>query len=342
MPSPDYEVTLNILAMLRLLERSGRKALRARDLAERLEVHPRTVKRWVEALQTAVEDAEGEPLVRRELRQGEAWIVLSRRQQDLVGTVFQYAAAHAAWQALAGREGSLLSDAAADLVSRAEESLPPSTAALVARVPQAFHYAPYAPKDYRDHEETLDLAIQAVLRRCALGVVYRSALGRERRWTLEPWSLVLHRESFYLLARAPWQEDGTLWTFAVDRIRDARLRRDRTFTVPDGFRPQDHLSPGLGLWDTDGDPEEVRVAFVQDITPGVRERRWPGFQGWTEHSDGRPLLTLCVPVTPELVSWVLAFGPAAEALSPPGLRARVFEQLERALGAYGSDPAPTA
>ncbi len=337
MSTPDYEVTLNILAMLRLLDRSGRKALRVRDLAERLSVHPRTVKRWVDALQATVEDPEGEPLVRRELRQGEAWITLSRRQDDLVGTVFQYAAAHAAWQALARREGSLLSDAAADLVERAGESLPPSTAALVARVPQAFHYAPFAPKDYRGQEDVLDLAIQAVLRRVALKVRYRSAQGREATWTLEPWSLVLHRESFYLLARAPWLKEGALWTFAVDRISDAELRRDRTFQVPDDFEPGAHLSGGLGLWDVGREPEDVRIAFVQDITPGVRERVWPGFQGWSTHSDGRPVLSLSLPVTPELVTWVLAYGPAAEVLGPEELRKRVIEELRGALAHYATD-----
>jgi predicted DNA-binding transcriptional regulator YafY len=337
MPSPDYEVTLNILAMLRLLERSGRKAVRVRDLAERLDVHPRTVKRWVDALQTAVEDHAGEPLVRRERRQGEAWIALSRSRDDLVGTVFQYAAAHAAWQALAGRQGSLLSDAAADLVERAEEALPPSTAALVARVPQAFHYAPFAPKDYRGQEEVLDLAIQAVLRRQALEVHYRSAQGRESHWTLEPWSLVLHRESFYLLARAPWLEEGALWTFAIDRIQDATLRRDRPFEVPADFDPDAHLSGGLGIWDVGREPEAVRVAFVEGITPGVRERVWPGFEGWSTHGDGRPVLSLSLPVTPELVTWVLAYGAAAEALSPPSLRDQVRTELERAFARYSAD-----
>ncbi len=337
MPSPDYEVTLNILAMLRLLERSGRKALRVRDLAERLEVHPRTVRRWGDALQTAVEDAEGEPLVRRERRQGEAWISLSRTRESLSGTVFQYAAAHAAWQALAGGQGSLLSDAAADLVDRAQESLPETTRALVDRVPQAFHYAPFAPKDYRDQEDVLDLAIQAVLRRCALQVQYRSAQGRLARWTLEPWSLVLHRESFYLLARASWNEEGALWTFAIDRIEDASLRRDRPFDVPPDFDPSQHLSGGLGLWDVGREPEDVQVAFVQDITPGVRERRWPGFVGWSELQDGRPLLSLSLPVTPELVSWVLGYGAAAEVLSPDGLRSQVSSELEKALSRY--DPA---
>jgi hypothetical protein len=53
--------------------------------------------------------------------------------------------------------------------------------------------------------------------------------------------------------------------------------------------------------------------------------------GWTEAADGRSILELRVPVTPEVLTWPLTSGADAEV---PGLRSGVRGVLERAAARY--------
>ena len=332
MGAPDYSVTLQVLRMLRMLERSGRRAMSLRAIARELEVHPRTVKRWVDALHDALDNDEGEPIVRRELRGGHAWIAMPRSGDGLSATVFQYASARAAVTHLAGPHGSLLSDAAQDLVDRAEEALPDRLRHLVDRVPSAFCTVPFAPKDYRAHEDTLDTVISAVLRQRRLRLVYENAAGRRSRQQVEPYTLVMYRESLYLLARPLGGE--RLLTFAIDRVHSAEERRDRTFELPAGFSPGDAFARTLGLWRTDAPADRVRLRFAPDAVLAITERRWTGFAGLERHDDGSATLALDLPTTPELRTWLLGWGPSVEVLEPRSLRASIQEDLARAAALY--------
>ena len=99
---------------------------------------------------------------------------------------------------------------------------------------------------------------------------------------------------------------------------------------PEGFRAADHLQ--AGPWGP-GEPESVaRVAFSPDVVwwatgriTGARPGR-PRSDGWVE-------VTFPAGAAESLASWVLGFGPDAEALEPSELRAEVIARLEELLGA---------
>lgn len=88
-----------------------------------------------------------------------------------------------------------------------------------------------------------------------------------------------------------------------------------------------------GLWRTDDPAERVRLAFDPEAAWMARERRWPGFVGWTQ-TAGRHILELRIPITPEVISWATAWGPGLEVLGPDSLRRDVAARHVAALAQY--------
>ena len=77
--SPSYNDGLAMVRIVQLLERSRRRRILLDDLAAELEVHRRTARRYVQALEESATTADGEPLVRLEGRGVKAAVVLAEQ-----------------------------------------------------------------------------------------------------------------------------------------------------------------------------------------------------------------------------------------------------------------------
>jgi predicted DNA-binding transcriptional regulator YafY len=336
MPSaqPTYSDGIQMIQMLQMLEASANRELRIDAVADRLEVHRRTVIRYVDALHGSVDDQQGRPIVERIGIGKAATVKLGTLGAPIAARIFQYAAVYAATRALTAGDGSLLGDSAEGLLRDLEAGLDLRLRPLARRVREAFVYVPFGPKDHRAAEDALDVMVQAVLRRHPVRVRYTAASGYRMRRTLKPYTLVMYRDGLYALARTRTRSGDDMRLFAVERISDAELVRDRTFEVPDDFDPRARFEGTLGLWQSDRRPQKVRIAFDDAVVDLVKERRWPGPTRWRERDDGRGELELRVPVTPEVYTWILTWGPLAEVLTPRKLRNEVAGALRKALAQY--------
>ena len=337
MAEPDYPVVMQVFDMLRTLQRCGRRGMAVNELAQRLGVHRRTVVRYLKALNASVDDASGAPIVHREVRGGCAWAVMPGRPGGLAANIYQYAAVFAATRHLPS--ASLLDESAQALLGRVQDDaeLP---ADLLDRVRRGFCHVPFGPKDYGGDADRLDAVVRGILFRRPLDTRYRrpgAAEASERR--LEPWTLLMYRDGLYLLARRT-ARDGPPRIYAVDRFERVDVVRGETFAVPEDFEPSRFFGSRLGLWQNGEAPQTVRLAFGALAGSVARERQWPGCVGWTEASDGRLILELCIPVTPEVLSWIGAWGPDLEVLEPPSLRAAVVERSRATIAAYQSSDRP--
>jgi predicted DNA-binding transcriptional regulator YafY len=317
---------------VRRLEDTYAGALPVNQLADELGVHRRTVVRWVKALETAWLDDQGDPVVRREHRDGVAYAALTGARRVLTANIFQYAAVFAATQHLEAGGGSVLSEGASDVLDRVEEGLTAGLRGDLPRVLQSFHYVPFAPKDHRANEDTLDALIRALIRRYPLRVAYTNAANQTSTQCLEPWTLVMYRDGFYVLAKSPG--DDRLRLYAVERMSEVEIDVDGSFEVPKDYDPRQEFRPNLGVWRSGTSAVRVRIAFDSTAEPALNARRWPGFHRLGPGEDGRLELELDVPLTPEITSWVLSWGPVAEVVEPPELRTRVAEQLSAAARRY--------
>jgi predicted DNA-binding transcriptional regulator YafY len=71
------------------------------------------------------------------------------------------------------------------------------------------------------------------------------------------------------------------------------------------------------------DPQTVVLRFHRRASLYVRERTWHHSQQVDGLEEGAVRLTLRVGLSPELVSWVLGFGPDVRVESPPELVERI-------------------
>ena len=331
---PNYPAAMQMFTLLRLLERRSTRAMTVNDLAAELAVHRRTVVRYVKVLAACIDNEDGRPILRRELRHGEAWAVLNEHERPLSKTIFQFAATYAASRHLAAQP--VLSESVADVLEELRGGLRADQMDYAERIEKAFHYVAFGPKDYRCREDVLEAVVQSLVRRRPLEIRYRSrGAKRAERRRIEPWTLVMYRDGLYVWSRVLRAGDKSdMRLYAIDRIEDAVVDRGASFSVPATYDPEETFGENLGLWQTGEAAETVVLAFSPEVADLARERTWPGLRDWTEPEDGRPVLTLDVPVTPEVVSWVLNWGPGIEVLAPESLRAAVAGQLAAALARY--------
>ena len=338
---PNYRDGIAMVRMLQMLEGTHGRALPLDDLAERLEVHRRTVRRYVQALSANCSTEDGDPLVAIQGRGVSARAVLGSRREPTSARLFQYAAMFAASRMLAAGEGSVLSDSADQLAQSLERTFEPRMLPLVHRAQESFVYVPFGPKDYRPGEEVLDAVVQGTVYRRPLELRYRTRAGWEYRCRFEPWTVVLYRDALFIHGLQHGLGAGGGRLLAIDRIQEAKLVRGERFDIPEEYDPEAWFEGQLGLWQDGGEPERVRLAFTEAAARSARERRWPGQVGWTESEDGRSVLELEIPVTPEVLTWVLTWGADAEVLEPPALRDAVRKVLERAMARYGASEGET-
>lgn len=327
--SPTYDTTLRIIMLLQHLRQNRLGRLTIEDLAERLEVDERTVRRYIAMLETGGDGLP--PLVRRVRAGRRSAVELIDLPDDVGASIFQYAAVHAATRSL---HDPVLGDSARDVEQRVAAGVSHTARSLVERVPVAFAWVPFGPKHYAEHEAVLDALVRGALRRKAVELVYETEI---EPFPFAPWTIVLYRDGLYAWGRTLERRgEGAFRMLAVDRIEQARLLPSRSFRVPKDYDPEMLFEGRLGVWRNSDDdaPRLVRIAFDPSVVSRVQARTWPGFVGWHDGEDGWPVLSLEIPVTPEVKTWVISWGPLARVEGPRELRDMVADELRASLAMY--------
>ena len=166
----------------------------------------------------------------------------------------------------------------------------------------------------RDH---LSVVARASRDRRQVELDYSSLAGQKRRrFIVEPYALLDHRGSWYVLGRSVTHAEGRVFVFKVERIRGAKIL-DRSFTVPRDFDVRDYAG------------DNIFVAGLQPVTVKLRLRggaaqrigRWYGRA--RRERDGAVVVERREVVTGWLAAWLLRQGPEVEVLAPTELARNV-------------------
>jgi proteasome accessory factor B len=213
-----------------------------------------------------------------------------------------------------GREDRAAEDAVRKLLSGSEGGILAGVAGV-----------PLAPEG-ETSEGRLIAAAEAVAGRRSVSFSYRTARGESSDRRVDVYGLVVRGGHWYLVGLD--RDRDELRAFRLSRLSSDLADAGEGSDPPEGFRAADHVQ--AGPWGPGEPQESARVAF----SPEVAWWAVNGIQGAEEalaREDG--WVEILVPSGPGegLASWVLSFGPDAEALEPSELREEVVRRLEATL-----------
>jgi len=305
-----------------------------------LGISERTLLRYLAVCRTELVDAAGLPLI-EVVRQGDRRLLrLAERGRQAEAGVFEAVFFYFTLTVLTFLEGTVLKEGVEGLWDRLRRTLPPSQRMRLANVAKKFYAVPYAAKDYRAHDEQLDLIVRCLLSQHRLRVDYQGVSGPPRVHEFDPYTLVMYRGGLYLLGKS-WRRGKIIW-LAVERIR-ALERLPTRFEYPIDYSPERHTEGMFGI--VEGPETQVELLLLSpETTAFLSSRRLHPTQEFRPHRDGTTVLTMRVRGTVELASWILSLTPWVEVLRPRALRDEVARSLRAAARRYARPrhPAKTA
>lgn len=236
MTSTVLTPTARLLELLELLQ--AQPLITGREIADRLEIDPRTVRRYVEALQNLGIPVEGQRGVGGGYR-----IRPGYRLPPLMLTDDEAVAVALGVQA-AGRFGLSGSTEAVDgALLKIHRVLPDGLRRRVEALEATLDFTSSARRGAPVRGETVLLLADAIRRRRRLRTTYRAFSGDETRRELSPHGLVVHSGRWYLAAHDHLRDD--LRTFRVDRMLRVRVKNETADDPPDDFDAVTYVSTSL-------------------------------------------------------------------------------------------------
>jgi predicted DNA-binding transcriptional regulator YafY len=292
------------------------------ELAERLGVTTRTVRRDVDRLRSLGYPVDAGPGVAGGYRLGIGPSLPPLLLDDDEATAIAIALGVSVGGAVMGIEESALA-----ALAKLDRLLPPHLRARVAAVRTAT--LPIASADGVDGAVLMAVA-RAAAERERLRITYVDREGRETERRIDPFRLVSTGRRWYLVA---FDVDRDDWrTFRADRLGDvvATGHRFRFVDPPDAA---DLVRRASGVA-----PYRHVAHVVLRAPPDVVSARVPPTVGVVEaHPDGS-LLTVGADDVAFLAGHLVALDLPFEALDPPELRAFLRRAATRLTGAHGADP----
>lgn len=314
-------------SILKELEASRRVTID--DLAQKTGVTTRTIRRDLEALQSA-----GFPLY-DETHDGRKFWTLEqkafRRLDDTGFTLAELSALYFSRTLVECLSGTPFERDVRSAFDKLASALTPGMKQFLDRMPLVMQ-AKAEPGAQAATPRTKEVAqlVEATMQHRRVTMRYHSfSSNREKTYVFEPYRLLFGQGGLYVIGMVP--EYGELRTFAVDRIGQLSLTEERFEPLE---LPDDAFAHSLGV--NQGTPERIEITFAPKIARYVRERVWHPSQAIEDLDDGSVRVTLHVVNDWALKSWILGFGALAIVTAPPGLAAEIAQELQRARGGYGA------
>ena len=188
-----------------------------------------------------------------------------------------------------------------------------------------------------EKEDVLEEVVDALQRRRGLQIRYRDFVGARKSVRIEPLSLAVYDHQLYVIGRP---RGGPTHAYRFSRIETAETVGG-TFPYPDkdSYDPERVFADSFGIIVDDKYPiEQIEMSLAPRWTSYVRSHRWHRSQESVVRS-GRVHVRLRVRACPELVSWILGFGPDARVIGPPRLKRHIGRLAQRMARTHHADGA---
>ena len=308
--------TARLLELLELLQ--AEPLVTGSELADRLGVDGRTVRRDVATLQRLGIPVEGERGVGGgyRIRPGYRLPPLMLSEDEAAVVVLGLAAA---------RRLGLGEAADADgALAKIERVLPVALRRRVEALGDALGFTAAPVSGQPPAGETALALAEAIRRSRRVRVAYRSAEGEASRRELSPYGLVVHRGQWYLSAHDHGRD--ALRTLRVDRVRACAVLDTAATAAPDDFDPVAHVTTALARV-----PWRVQVEVVLALPIASARMRVPATLAELADDGDATRLTMGAASLDWAASFLAGLGCDFRIVEPAELRDSVRTLGERLL-----------
>ncbi len=308
---------------------AGRELTRG-DIAELLDLKPAAVDRQLDAVGRHL------PLVRQK-RGGRVFVHLDRSRAiggvrpPAIGTIIA-ACLGASLSRLF--QGTTYESAMLDVVRRLGSGTRSPERFQNARR-QFLFVARGGEKALPEAQGVLDDLIDVMLSGHYIRVRYVGFEGSARTEVLQPLSLAVYEHQLYLLALG---DEGGVHPYRFARIRRVtRLPKRFEYPDKDTYEPERVFANSFGVFvDPKYAVERVELSLAPRWTHFVKSHRWHHSQeSFTK--GNRVHVALTVRFCPEVLAWILSFGPDARVVGPARVRREVAAKVRALALVYGRD-----
>ncbi len=185
--------------------------------------------------------------------------------------------------------------------------------------------------DYQDYAKILDKIIAAITQKKWCAVNYSSLRSKEKSLIIFVHKLFTFNGGIYLAVTAEGYEDYI--TLSLQRIQSIEFQLKQRAEVPT-FDLNKFRHNRFAVFS--GKPVPVELLIDKDVAHYFANRQWHPSQKLFNQKDGRLLLQMKVPITHELIGWVLSWHSLMEVRSPTELIEQIKSRLDAMIELYKS------
>lgn len=301
------------------------------DLAERVEVDPRTIRRDLKVLDELFPFAkvhdEQSAKVRYTLPRDSRFRGLKLTPTELLALFFSQTI-------FKGLTVGPLQEGITSVLKKLEASIDPRQIQHFASLDSALAHKPEVQKDYRNFSQTFREITRAMHERVKVEIEYQAyGYDQPAKYLFHPYGTLSFAGSIYVIGHS--EHSKAVRVLLLDRIRSA-VATENVFHKPPDFDLGETMAQSFGVF-LEKEPTEFLIEFDKGEARFIEERHWP--EVWQPEikrmKDGRLRLRMTVMGVPEVVRWVMAYGASARILEPLDVAADVARRHREAARQYG-------
>ncbi|MBM7555641.1 helix-turn-helix transcriptional regulator [Halanaerobacter jeridensis] len=287
--------------------------------ADEFGVHPRTIRRDIDALSEA-----GLPV---ETSAGIRFI----NDIQLPEIDFNYNQAFTLMIALSElKRYTQFGGELTEVKKKLKETLPDKLVAMVEEIEKRIGIYPSRPEIATEISDKMMPIISSLINNRRIKINYYSFSSDETtQRKIDPYAVFFRRRDWYLVGFCHLRNQLRMFRFS--RILEWE-HLDQYFELPNDFDLDTYVTECWELMRND--PAEIEVKFSSDVAQLILETEFNKQEEKEKLADGSVLYRVQVKGWKEVFFWILSFGGDAEIISPDWLRDKAKGEVERMLEKY--------